>query len=346
MTTSSMPQIASECSSSRPAAVGRADHLDKSEALRLYRTLLLARCAEEAIRQRYAEDDMKTPVHLGIGQEAIPVGVYRCLPAGSKTFGTYRNHALYVAVTQDTDRLFAELYGKVTGSGRGKAGSMHLAAPDQGLLMTSAVVGTTIPVAVGAALAASYRGTDEWVASFFGDGAVEEGVFWESLNFACLRRLRILFVCEDNGLAIHTPVSQRQGFRSIPEAVRGFGCHVVSGDGSDLSTVLTLTRTIMEQMTDDPKPGVLHFQYFRFLEHVGPREDFDAGYRRRPMPEELERCDPVKRFERTLCQNGCTPKQLAQVLQDVDGQIARSVEAARQAPFPPATELTQDVFAT
>ena len=170
-------------------------------------------------------------------------------------------------------------------------------------------------------------------------------MFWESLNFACLRRLRILFVCEDNGLAIHTPADQRQGFRSIPEAVRGFGCHVLSGDGSDLPTVMALTRQMVERMSRDPQPGLLHLSYVRFLEHVGPREDFDAGYRRRPTPEERERFDPVKRFEGVLRQSGCTPRELAQIVQRVDEQLARSVEAARRAPFPPATELVQDVFA-
>jgi len=319
--------------------------MEKADALRVYRKLILARRAEERIREEYGRDEMKTPVHLGIGQEAIPVGVCQMLPPGTKSFGTYRNHALYLAVTDDTDRFFGELYGKVIGEAKGKAGSMHLAAPARGLLATSAVVGTTIPVAVGAALANRYRESEELVVSFFGDGAIEEGVFWESLNFACLRRLHILFVCEDNGLAIHTPTRQRQGFRSIPEAVQGFACHVLSGDGSDLLHVMALTRQILEQMAQDPKPGLLHLSYFRFLEHVGPQEDFDAGYRARPAPEEFKRLDPVARFERTLCQNGCNPSELAEIRREVDEQIARSVRASREAPFAPPDELSQDVFA-
>ena len=193
-----------------PVPTQGADLVDTREGLTLYRKLMLARCAEERIRQEYSQDEMKTPVHLGIGQEAIPVGVCAAVPPGTKFFGTYRNHALFLALTEDTDRLFGELYGKLTGTAKGKAGSMHLAAPAEGLLATSAVVGTTIPVAVGVALANQYRQSDGLVVSFFGDGAVEEGVFWESLNFACLKKLRLLFVCEDNGLAIHTPTDQRQ----------------------------------------------------------------------------------------------------------------------------------------
>lgn len=319
--------------------------LSKEEALSLYRKLLLARRAEEKIREEYSRDEMKTPVHLGIGQEAIPVGVCHCLPAGTKTFGTYRNHALYLTVTEDTDGFFGELYGKANGPGKGKAGSMHLSAPERGLMATSAVVGTPIPLAVGAALANAYRQSADIVAVFFGDGAVEEGVFWESLNFSCLHRLRVLFICEDNGLAIHTPATERQGFRSILEAVRGFMCHVAGADGSDMLGVIRSTREMLRLMSEQPQPGLLHFTYLRFLEHVGPREDFDVGYRRRPTPDELERLDPVLRFEKELCQNGYSERELAAVKTAVDEQIACSVRVAQQAPFPSPSDLYTDVLA-
>ena len=319
--------------------------MEKAESLSLYRRLLLARRTEERIREEYSKNEMKTPVHLGIGQEAIPVGVCHCLPTNTKTFGTYRNHALFLAVTEDTDSFFGEIYGKVTGGAKGKAGSMHLSAPEQGLMATSAVVGTTIPVAVGAALANDYRQSNDLVAVFFGDGAVEEGVLWESLNFACLRRLRILFVCEDNGLAIHTPTIQRAGYRSIPDAVSGFECHLRSGNGSDLVEVVHLTREIIKRMTEHPKPGFLHLTYYRFLEHVGPQEDFDAGYRRRPTSEELEQFDPVAGFEKTLIQSGCDPKNLAAIRVSVDEQLNRSIRDAQKAPFPAPSDLYTDLFA-
>lgn len=315
------------------------------ELLALYRALMLARGAEGKIREEYFKDEMKTPVHLGVGQEAISVGVCHALPKKTRAFGTYRNHALYLSMTGDSDGFFAELYGKATGPGKGKAGSMHLALPEQGLVATSAVVGTTIPVAVGAALANRYRNSDAWVVSFFGDGAVEEGVFWESVNFACLHRLRILFVCEDNGLAIHTAASHREGFRSIPEALIGFRCHVATGDGSDLPEVVRMTRRMLRVMEEEPQPGFLHFTCFRFLEHVGPREDFDAGYRRRPTPEEVERTDPVVRFERHLAEQGVPAQELAQVRAEVERQLQRSVELAKQAPFAPPAELYTDLFA-
>ena len=317
----------------------------KAEALSLYRQLFLARRAEEKIREEYPQDGMKTPVHLGVGGEAIPVGVCHCLPAGANTFGTYRNHALYLAMTGDTDGFFGELYGKATGCGKGKAGSMHLSAPEHRLLATSAVVGSTIPLGVGVALANAYRRSKEVVAVFFGDGAVEEGSFWESLNFACLRRLRVLFVCEDNGLAIHTPLSDRQGFRSIEAVVRGFDCHVETGDGSDLRTVITLTRQALGRMSEQPKPVFLHLTYLRFLEHVGPREDFDAAYRARPSSEEKDRLDPLLRFEEEVLEYGGTHDELTAIRTAVIEQVDRSVQAAKNAPFPSPAELYRDVFA-
>ncbi|MBI4354266.1 MAG: thiamine pyrophosphate-dependent dehydrogenase E1 component subunit alpha [Candidatus Omnitrophica bacterium] len=344
MTTSPMLQKASP-PTLREAPAAREASVKHAEALALYRKLLLVRRAEEKIREEYPTNDMKTPVHLGIGGEAIAVGVCHAAPPGARAFGTYRNHAWYLAMTGETDRFFGELYGKAIGAAKGKAGSMHLAAPQHGLIATSAVVATTIPLAVGAALAHQYRDEPTLVVSFFGDGAVEEGAFWESLNFACLKRLRILFVCEDNDLAIHIPTSQRQGFRSIPDVVRGFRCHVMSGAGYDLRTVMTSAHTLLERMETDPRPGFLHLTYFRFLEHVGPLEDFHAGYRQKPSPDELARLDPVRRFEQALREDGVTDHELEALRLSVDEQLTRSVRAAQQAPFASPAELSTDVWA-
>jgi pyruvate dehydrogenase E1 component alpha subunit len=313
--------------------------------LELYRQLLLIRRAEERIRREYPGDQLKTPVHLGIGAEAIAVGVLHAAPRGVKVFGTYRNHAIYLALTDDLDGFFGELYGRVTGCGRGKAGSMHLTAPDKGLVATSAVVGTTIPVAVGAALAQQLRGDTTPVVVFFGDGAVEEGVFWESLNFACLRKLPVLFVCEDNGLAIHTPVEARQGFRSIVEAVAPFRCEIGEADGSDLEAVIGTTGQVLSRMAAQRTPGFVCFPYFRTLEHVGPAEDFKAGYRPRPTDEQLAALDPVRRCEARLAAHGVPAGDLERIANEIDRRIDASVDRAERAPFPAGDELTEHLWA-
>ncbi len=181
----------------------------------LYRSIYRIRRVEEEIARIYPSDQIKSPVHLSIGQEAVSVAVCEALERRDVVFGTYRGHALYLAKGGDLRRLMAELFGKATGCARGKGGSMHLVHTAAGVMGTSAVVGTTIANAVGFAYALQYRQEDKIVASFFGDGATEEGVFAESLNFAALKRLPILFVCENNQYAIHTRQQRRQASPDI-----------------------------------------------------------------------------------------------------------------------------------
>ena len=245
----------------------------------------------------------------------------------------------------EVDGFFAELFGKESGPGKGKAGSMHLCRPDCGLMATSAVVATTIPLAVGAALANAYRKDSTPVAVFFGDGAVEEGVFWESVNFACLHRLNVLFVCEDNGLAIHAHASERRGYRSLIEVLQGFRCTVVSADGSDLPTVVQATRNMLSRMTQDRQPGFLHLSYFRLLEHVGIQEDFAAGYRSGPSPEEWRQVDPVERLRAELSAEGYSSRDLEAITTSIDVRIAASIARARAAAYPPIDALYEDVLA-
>ena len=140
------------------------------------------------------DDEMKTPMHLSIGQEAISAAVIESLTRADQVVGTYRSHGIYLAKTLETDKFFAELYGRATGSSKGKAGSMHLSAPDYGYLGSSAIVATHLPLALGAAMANKIKGNDQLVAVFFGDGAIDEGVFFETMNFACLHGLRMIFV--------------------------------------------------------------------------------------------------------------------------------------------------------
>lgn len=169
----------------------------------VYRSLYLVRHVEEEIARVYPTDKIKSPVHLSIGQEAVSVAVCQALRFDDMVFGTYPGHALYLAKGGDLKRMIAELYGKATGCAKGKGGPMHLVDIPHGVMGMSAVVGTTIPHAVGYAYALKLQRSDRIVASFFGDGTTEEGVFYEALNFAALRQLPILFICENNGYAIH-----------------------------------------------------------------------------------------------------------------------------------------------
>ena len=195
---------------------------------RIYRSLRLIRRAEEEVARIYPSDKIKSPVHLSIGQESVAVGVCDMLEKKDAVSGTYRGHATYLAKGGSLKGMIAEMYGKETGMAKGKAGSMHLTAPQAGLICTSAIVGTTIPVAIGSAFANKQQRNGRMIAVFFGDGAIDEGVFWESVNAACVMKLPVLFVCEDNDIAVHIPGRERHGYRSIHEIIERFDCSVRS----------------------------------------------------------------------------------------------------------------------
>ena len=313
--------------------------------LSLYQKLYMIRRAEERIRQLYAENEMKTPMHMSMGEEAIVVGVCHALKAEDQVFGTYRSHAIYLAKTQNTDDFFAEIYGKDTALLKGKGGSMHLCAPESGFMVTSAIVASNIPVAVGAAFANKQKGNGKLVAVFFGDGALDEGNFWESLNVACLMKLPVLFVCEDNGLAIHTPTWKRQGFTSITDIVSKFDCNVLKRNTTDAEVIYKLTRQAIKLIKTTQMPCFMHLRYYRYLEHVGINEDFDAGYRLRKEFEKWYQKDPVNLQRAKLLKQGAKEKQIIRIERGIDDQIENSLRLAKEAPFAEVSELYKGVFA-
>jgi len=313
--------------------------------LALYKKVYLIRKAEEKIREHYYEDEMKTPMHMSMGEEAIAVGVCHALKAEGQIFGTYRSHAIYLAKTGDTDNFFAEMYGKDTSLQKGKGGSMHLCAPELGFMGTSAIVGSIIPVAVGAAFANKRKGNHKLVAVFFGDGATDEGVFWESLNVACLMKLPLLFVCEDNGLAVHTPKSRRHGHNSITDVVSQFNCNVRKEVTTDVELIYELTCKAIKLTEETRRPSFLHLKYYRYLEHVGVNEDFDAGYRSRDEFEEWYKIDPVNLQRKKLLESGYNEAEIQKMERHIDAQIEKSIKLAQKAPFPDRSELYKETYA-
>ena len=247
---------------------------------RFYRALYRIRRVEEEIARVYPLDKIKSPVHLSIGQEGISVAVCEALQPTDVVFGTYRGHALYLAKGGDLRQMIAELYGKATGCAQGKGGSMHLIDTDAGVMGTSAVVGTGIANAVGYAYAMKYRRSPSIVACFFGDGATEEGVFHESLNFAALKRLPILFVCENNSYAIHTHQLRRQAQANIAERARGYGLRTQRFDDGDVIKLHdSVKQAANELRAGQSGPYLFECKTYRWREHVGPSDDWHLGYR-------------------------------------------------------------------
>jgi TPP-dependent pyruvate/acetoin dehydrogenase alpha subunit len=321
------------------------DSLPKSTSIQLFKSLFLARRAEEYIVKHYPENLMRTPMHMSMGQEFVPVGVCAALEGKADVFASYRSHAAFLAQTHDTDLFFSELYGRTSGTGEGKGGSMHLAAPDQGHLLSSGVVATQIPVAVGAAFANLQLKTGRTAVVFFGDGAVDAGVFWESLNAAALFRLPVLFVCEDNGYAVDTPREARQVAASLTEAVKPFGCDAYEDESGDVESVYSLTRRAAEKAHRERRPAFLNIKCCRYLEHVGIGEDWHWGYRDKAAVERdwISR-DALKVQRARLAAHQVTESAIAAMEDEIDRSIQASVKRAAQAPIPGPERLHVGVF--
>jgi len=312
--------------------------------LELYKKLFLIRRSEEKIIEHYMEDEMKTPVHLSVGEEAIAAGVIHATKKNDQIYGTYRNHGIYLARTGETDKFFAELYGRQTGVAKGKAGSMHIFCPECNFLGASAIVATTIPLGLGGAFAKKYKKEKGLSFTFFGDGALEEGVFWESLNFACLHKLPIIFVCEDNGLAIHSHIKDRQSFKSITDVASKFGCNVFKEDSTDPEVIYNLTLKAIKKQKENGKPCMMHLKYYRYLEHVGINKDFKFGYRPEEEYKKWLKVDPVDLQRKKLLNMGISEKELKDLETKIIKQINKSVELAKKAPFPDCKEVLADVY--
>lgn len=307
---------------------------------KFYRSLYRIRRVEEEIARIYPKDKIKSPVHLSIGQEAVSVGVCEALEPSDIVFGTYRGHALYLAKGGDLKKMIAELYGKVTGCAKGKGGSMHLIDVNHGVMGGSAVVGTTIANAIGFAYALKYQKKDSVVVSFFGDGGVDEGVFHESMNFAALKKLPMIFVCENNFYAIHTHQVQRHANPNIWERARSYGMPAQRIEDNDIFKIYVrvseAVKTLRKGLTG---PFFFECMTYRWKEHVGPSDDFHLGYRTEKERVPWVKNDQVQRVALLI-----EPRKRQRIENQVEKEIKEAFEFAEKSPFPKEAELYTDVF--
>lgn len=306
---------------------------------RFYRSLYRIRRVEEEIAEVYPTDKIKSPVHLSIGQEAIAVGVCEALRRDDVIFGSYRGHAAYLAKGGDLKQMIAELYGKSTGCAKGKGGSMHLIDVPHGIMGTSAIVATTIPQAVGYAYALKFKRADSVVVSFFGDGATDEGVFYESLNFAALKKVPLIFVCENNSYAIHTHQLRRQPQANICERAHTHGMPVEQIQDDVLEIYERVSAAVKALRAGELGPFFFECLTYRWKEHVGPNEDFDLGYRSREEAEAWMKNDQVRRLAGMI-----EPWQREQIEQEVEAEVQDAFAFAEESPFPGAEELLTCVY--
>ena len=307
---------------------------------RIYRALFRIRRVEEEIARVYPTDVIKSPVHLSIGQESVAVGVCEALRRDDAVFGSYRSHALYLAKGGDLRAMIAELYGKATGCAGGKGGSMHMIDVAAGVFGTSAVVGTTIPHAVGYAYALKLRREPRVVLCMFGDGAADEGVFYESLNFAALKQLPVLFLCENNGYAIHTHQRIRQHVPDICARAAALGLPAERIDDGDVLRIAARATAAADAMrSGEAGPFFLECLTYRWKEHVGPGEDWSLGYRE---PAEAEAWIGNDQVAKIAAQLDAAARRRIEA--EVEAEIADAFAFAVASPFPDPSALHTQVF--
>ena len=314
--------------------------------LRLYRDMLRIRRIEERIEARYHEDQMKSPIHLVIGQEAISVGACSALARQDAIYLSHRTHGNYLAKGGDLRAMMSELYCRNNGCAGSVGGSMHLFDVDAGVAGSSAIVAGSVPMAVGHALAAQQCGTGQVIGVFFGDAGVEEGVFWESLNFAVLHRLPVLFFCENNFYSVCSPLTVRQPDGvAIHRKATAFGANAVLVDGTNVLRVHDAARTAVAAARSGAGPQFLELQAYRWRGHGGAGDDSKSGYRSMDEAAQWRKFCPLAGFAELLRAQGLLDADLHDVMEtEIGAEMDAAFEHAINSPDPDPEEITRFVY--
>lgn len=309
-------------------------------------SMILIRKAEEIISDNVANGVIKCPCHLGIGQEAIAVGVATQLRKTDRVFGAHRSHTHFLSLNKNTFSLFAEILGKEAGSSHGMGGSMHIIDRPNGFWGSVPIVGATVPIATGAALAAKMDGNGDVAVSYFGDGATEEGGVQESFNLASSMRLPVLFVCENNLFASHLHIDLRQ---PTDATVRYAQAHKIKHelvDGNDVIAVAGATKRAVEHMRAGNGPYFIEAVTYRWKGHVGHRDDIDVGVQRKDNLIKWKKRDPIRRLTDAMLRIGLlSDVELSNMSTIIQEKILNDWQDALNAPFPSKDALMDLVYA-
>lgn len=320
--------------------------VDREIKKNLLYQLMRIRIVEEAIAERYSEWKMRCPTHLCTGQEAVAVGVCAVLKKDDFVVSTHRAHGHYLAKGGDLKKMIAEIYGKATGCSSGKGGSMHLIDESVGFMGSTSIVGGTIPIGTGLGLSIKLNKTNQISCVFFGDGATEEGVFYESMNFAILKGLPVLYICENNFYSVYSPLCVRQPpGRSIFEMVKCLGIESSKGDGNDVIDVCSLVSQAVEYIRGEGKPLFLEFLTYRWREHCGPNFDNELGYRTYEEYCSWKERDPIMLLETQLLKQGTISQaDIEKMKMAIQQEISEAFEFAEESPFPATEEAFKDLY--
>jgi len=320
--------------------------MNQTYSLSLLRSMLRIRRVEEALANRYAEQEMRCPMHLCIGQEAIAVGVCAALSAEDVVFSNHRAHGHYLAKGGNLNAMVAELYGRATGCCGGRGGSMHLIDLGAGFLGATPIVGGTVPLAVGSAWAASLKRSGRLTVVFFGDGCFEEGVVHESMNFASLHKLPVIFVCENNNFSVYTHRDERQPERPIYRLAEAHGMAAYTGDGNNVEEVLAISRTAVDLARQGQGPQFMELHTYRWREHCGPNFDDHLNYRTVQEIEAGMNGCPIASYTRKLeREHGDMCLEIAQFEAEIRQEIAAAFEFALSSEEPGIDDAQGKVYA-
>lgn len=305
------------------------------------------RFVEETIAARYAEGKMRCPTHLSVGQEAVAAAVGLSLRRDDFAVSGHRAHAHYLAKGGNLPAMIAELYGKATGCAHGKGGSMHLVDESAGFMGSTAIVGGTVPVGVGIAYAIRLERGDQLSCVFLGDAVTESGVFYESVNFAALKKLPVLFICENNLYSVYSPLHVRQPEkRDNARSMSGMGLAVDSADGNDALAVHEVVMRAAGRVRAGGGPCFLEFRTYRWREHCGPLYDNDLGYRTQAEFESWKVRDPIATLQaRALREGSISAAEIEQMERSIQTETGAAFDFAEKSPFPDAAEALRGLYA-
>ena len=318
--------------------------LDTDRLLELYRQMLLIRRFDELALELRLAGRIHGVVHPYIGEEAIAVGVCANLRPTDRITSTHRGHGHCIAKGADVRRMMAELFGRRDGYCKGKGGSMHIADFDVGMLGANGIVGAGFPIAAGAALAAQLGGTDDVAACFFGDGATGAGAFHESFNVSAIWKLPIIWVCENNGYAVETPITAGLARTDVATFAQSYGFPGVSVDGNDLLAVYEAARSAVERARAGQGPSLIECKTYRRSAHA-VRDALPAEKRSAEERADWQARDPIAAVERILAERGLLETAGPATRERVERELAEAVAFAEASPYPAPEEALEDVFA-
>jgi pyruvate dehydrogenase E1 component alpha subunit len=316
--------------------------LPDQELLRLYEQMVLSREFEESCAEQYTKGHITGFLHLYSGQEAVAVGATAGLHGDDYILSAYREHAQAIVRGAEPRRVMAELFGKATGLCKGKGGSMHLFAPELNFMGGYAIVGGQFPIAVGLAFSAKYRGEDRIAACFFGDGAVNQGTFHESLNWARLWELPVLFICENNFYGIGTEVHRSSALSSIHKRTCGYDIPSEKVDGMDVIAVYKAVKYAAEKVRETSRPYFIEAVTYRFRGHSMADP---AKYRSAAEHDVWKARDPIPAFAKRLLEEGiASGEQLEVITAKARAVVQEAVQFAEASPWPEDEEVFNDIY--